>query len=98
MNVKAIKARECIFKTNQFAKSFGSCSFIVLEGSIEIIEHIDDVAFRLYHIRLNPGAIVLHYRANEEGIRSARLYHNPDEPSDKPTQAPDRMSLALSQY
>jgi len=98
MNIKAIQARECIFRTNQFFKSFGAWSFIVLEGSIEIIETVQDVAFKIHHIRLNPGAVVMHYRANETGIRYARLYHNPDDFNDKTIQPAERMSLAISQY
>ena len=94
MNIRAIQATECIFRTNQFSKSFGAWSFIVLEGSIEILEQVE----HLYHIRLNPGAIVMHYRANETGIRFARLYHNPDEPTAKSIKPVERLKLALSQY
>lgn len=96
MNIRTIQATECIFKTNTFNHTFGAWSFIVLEGQIEIVDMSIDGGFQCYHIKLLAGAIVMHYRHNEQGIKSARLYYNSEEPSDD-LQIKQNSSLAIFQ-
>jgi len=93
MNARTIKATEVILRTNTFDKSFGAWSFIVLEGEIEMIERELDGVFQVYHLKLLPGAVLMHYRANESGIQSAKIYYNDDPSKPKPVAKRKNFSL-----
>lgn len=97
MNARTIKAKEVILRTNTFDESFGAWSFIVLEGLIEMIDREIDGVFQYYHLKLLPGAVLMHYRANESGIQSAKLYYNEDEASDKKETIKNFSKLAIVQ-
>lgn len=71
-SIKAFRTTEMIIQTTTFDPGHGQWSFIVLDGSIDIIEKDDDV----YHIALHSKALVMVYRHNEHGIQFARLYFN----------------------
>jgi len=71
-SIKAFRTTEMIIQTTTFDIGHGQWSFIVLDGSIDIIEKDDDV----YHIALHSKATVMVYRHNENGIQFARLYFN----------------------
>lgn len=97
MNARTIKAKEVILRTNTFDESFGAWSFIVLDGEIELIEREIDDVFQYYHLKLLPGAVLMHYRANESGIQSAKIYYNEDEASDKKETIKNFSKLAIVQ-
>ena len=71
-SVKAFRVTEMIIQTTAFSIGHGQWSFIVLNGSIDIIEKDEDV----YHIALHSKALVMVYRHNEFGIQFARLFFN----------------------
>jgi len=43
-----------------------------------------DGVFQVYHLKLLPGAVLMHYRANESGIQSAKIYYNDEAANSKP--------------
>jgi len=92
MNARTIKATEAILRTNTFDRRFGAWSFIVLEGEIEMIERELDGVFQVYHLKLLPGAVLMHYRANESGIQSAKIYYNDDQANSKPVVKQKKIS------
>jgi len=97
MNARTIKAKELILRTNTFDEKFGAWSFIVLEGQIEMIDRQIDGVFQYYHLKLLPGAVLMHYRANESGIQSAKIYFNDAEVNQAPPVQKKSSRIAIVQ-
>ena len=96
MNARTIKAKEVILRTNTFDESFGAWSFIVLDGQVKMIDREIDGVFQYYHLQLKPGSVLMHYRANESGIQSAKIYFN-DDTSEAPLLQKRSSKIAIVQ-